>query len=104
MPQCKQCGKEFNRDRDTKQFCRATCRSLWRYHNSKSSDDSVQISVQKETVSVQKEAVSVQELSKLEIPEETDIAEEELSYDDTELTTKAEEFDPEFQYGGKPHK
>ena len=42
MPTCKQCGKEFNRQRDTKSFCGATCRSLFRYYKAKKNKDSVQ--------------------------------------------------------------
>ena len=60
MPKCKQCGQEFNRDRDTKSFCRATCRSLYRYHKNKGS----KVTVQKNTVQKENPVVSVQESPK----------------------------------------
>ena len=41
MPQCKQCKKEFTRERDTKKFCSATCRSLYRYHKNKNNSDEI---------------------------------------------------------------
>ena len=71
MPICEYCGQEFNRDRDTKRFCKATCRSLFRYHKKGK--------VRDEKVIVQKEPVSVQE-------------EDELCYDNSDETTPAEEF------------
>ena len=71
MPICEYCGHEFNRDRDTKRFCKATCRSLFRYHKKGK--------VRDEKVIVQKEPVSVQE-------------EDELCYDNSDETTPAEEF------------
>jgi hypothetical protein len=57
MPQCKQCGQEFTRDRDTKSFCRATCRSLYRYHKNKGN----KVTVQKDSVQKENPVVSVQE-------------------------------------------
>ena len=76
MPICDYCGQEFNRDRDTKRFCKATCRSLFRYHKKGKIKDE-KVSVQS---TVQKEIVSVQE------------PEEELCYDNSDETTPAEEF------------
>lgn len=63
MPLCAHCGQEFNRTRDTKRFCRATCRSLFRYHKKgKVKDEKVIV----QDISVQKEnpVVSVQEKPK----------------------------------------
>ncbi len=81
MPKCKYCGKEFTRDRDTKCFCKATCRSLYRYHKLQNWDISVQPkkdSVQENLISVQEKPLSVQE----------------LTYDD-KSHTRAENWNPE---------
>jgi ferredoxin len=76
MPVCEYCGLEFNRDRDTKRFCKATCRSLFRYHKKGKVKD--------EKISVQEKPVSVQE--------EDDSVTDELCYDNSDETTPAEEF------------
>ena len=58
-------------------FCTSTCRSLYRYHQKRLI---VQDSVQEKPRSVQKEEVSVTE---------------EPIYDDRELVTRAEDWNPE---------
>lgn len=88
MPKCKQCGKEFKRERDTKAFCRATCRSLYRYHKNKigaevekEKKDSVQI----ETVSVQREP---------EQAKDSVVSVQEEYYNEEDICS--DEFNPEF--------
>ena len=101
MPICKQCGQEFIRERDTKSFCRATCRSLYRYHKNRKVKDG-KVSVQDKIITVQQNPVSVQEdVITLTVvtgtpdlvinengihPLEEEI--EELNYDDSESNTR----------------
>ena len=77
MPTCKYCGKDFNRDRDTKLFCGSTCRSLFRYHKKDS--------VQDKPVSVQIKEVTVTKIAE-------PVIEEDLIYVDGEPNSGAEDW------------